>query len=54
MQTYPEETEAKRLASTARKSPLNSPEAMLQQIVAEIGAQRPQLEKNYSIRTSEE
>lgn len=53
METYPDATEAKRLSSKAKKTPLDSPEAMLQQIVAEIGAQRLSLEKRPGIKTTE-
>ncbi|MFV1465080.1 MULTISPECIES: COG2958 family protein [unclassified Phaeobacter] len=51
--TYPEATERKRLSSNAKKVPLDTPEAMVQQIVAEIGSQRNRLEKRHGIRTTE-
>lgn len=53
MKTYPEATQEKRLQSVVRKVPLDTDDAMAQQIVAEIGAQRPSLEKRYGIRTTE-
>jgi uncharacterized protein len=53
VETYPDSTEEKRKQSTAKKIPLDTPEAMLQQIVAEIGAQRKGLERNYEVRTTE-
>lgn len=54
MKTYPSATENKRSASTARRVPLDTDEAMAQQIVAEIGAQRPALEARFQVRTTEE
>lgn len=53
VRTYPDETEKKRLSSNAKKVPLDTPEAMLQQIVAEIGAQRSRLERRHGVRTTE-
>ena len=51
---FPEEVEAKRQKSQAKVVPLDTNEAMLTQIVAEIGAQRKNLEKKYpDIRTTE-
>ena len=45
--TFPEECLAKREKSTATAIPLDSDEALIQQIVAEIGSQRPRLQKKY-------
>ena len=54
-ENYPHECEEKRMKSTARAAPLTSDAALLQQIVAEIGAQRNSIERrNPSIRTTEE
>lgn len=53
METYPTATQEKRHSSNARKTPLDSDNAMAQQIVAEIGAQRPSLELRHGIRTTE-
>lgn len=53
METYPTAVETKRQASSARKIPLDTDDAMLQQIVAEIGAQRKSLENRHSVRTTE-
>jgi len=44
MQQYPDACEDKRLRSKASKTPLDNDDALLQQIVAEIGAQRKRLE----------
>jgi len=54
METYPSATQNKRSASTAKKIALDSDDAMAQQIVAEIGAQRPALEARFQVRTTEE
>jgi uncharacterized protein len=43
--TYPEECREKQARSKAKVIPLDSDTALIQQIVAEIGAQRPQIEK---------
>lgn len=52
--TYPEECRAKREKSTATAIPLDSDDALIQQIVAEIGSQRPRLLKKYpSIKTTD-
>jgi len=52
--TYPEECAEKRRRSTATRTPLDSDSALLQQLVAEIGAQRPQIQKRVAgIRTTE-
>lgn len=54
-QTYPKECEEKREASKARSIPLDTDNALIQQIVAEIGAQRNAIERKHpSIRTTEE
>jgi len=52
--TYPEECRMKQNRSAAIINPLDSDTALLQQIVAEIGAQRPRLQKNNpEIKTTE-
>ena len=52
--TYPEECAEKRRRSTATKTPLDSDSALLQQLVAEIGAQRPQIQRKLAgIKTTE-
>lgn len=52
---YRKECEEKRQRSTARASPLTSDASLIQQIVAEIGAQRNSIERrNPNIRTTEE
>ncbi|PIB24814.1 HrgA protein [Amylibacter kogurei] len=54
MQNYPKAVENKRNNSTARKFPLDTDTAMLNQIVAEIGSQRPQIQKKHrDIKTTE-
>lgn len=54
-ETYPEECREKQERSRALKTPLDTDEALIQQIVAEIGAQRPGIEsKNLNIQTIEE
>lgn len=50
MQTHPQACEDKRERSRA----LDSDDALLQQIVAEIAAQRRQLEIRFNIKTTEE
>ncbi|PJB71886.1 MAG: HrgA protein [Alphaproteobacteria bacterium CG_4_9_14_3_um_filter_47_13] len=53
-QTYPDECRMKQSRSTAIVNPLDSDTALLQQIVAEIGSQRPRLQKNNpEIKTTE-
>ncbi|WP_375647443.1 COG2958 family protein [Bartonella sp. CR84HXZ] len=53
-ENYPEKCRQKQKNSTAIITPLNSDAALIQQIVAEIGAKRPQLQKRYSeIKTTE-
>lgn len=42
-ETYPDECRMKQSRSTAIVNPLDSDTALLQQIVAEIGSQRPRL-----------
>lgn len=54
MQKYPDACEDKRMRSRASKMPLDTDEALLQQIVAEIGAQRKGLENRLGIKTTEE
>ncbi|MEG2497703.1 MAG: hypothetical protein RSB01_05440 [Brevundimonas sp.] len=54
MQQYPDACEDKRLRSKASKTPLDNDDALLQQIVAEIGAQRKRLENRLDIKTTEE
>ncbi len=52
--TYPEECRNKQTRSTATVIPLNNDAALLQQIIAEIGAQRPRLQqKEPAIKTTE-
>ena len=43
--TYPNECQAKRQRSTAVANPLDDDDSLLQQIAAEIGAQRPRMQK---------
>jgi len=53
-ETYPDECQAKQLRSEATKNPLDSDAALLQQIIREISAQRPRLQKNNeNIKTTE-
>lgn len=54
MQEYPDACEDKRMRSKASKTPLDSDYALLQQIVAEIGALRKRLESHLDIKTTEE
>lgn len=54
MLNYPAECEDKRARSRAQKIPLDTSDALRQQIVAEIGAQRLQLQKKHpEIQTTE-
>lgn len=54
MATYPNECDKKRKRSTATVIPLNDENALLNQIVAEIGSRRPRLQKKYpEIKTTE-
>ena len=53
LSAHPDAVEAKRKASRAKKVPLDSDRAMIQQIVAEIGSRRPALEERSNIRTTE-
>lgn len=53
-ETYPDECRMKQNRSTATVNPLDNDTALLQQIVAEIGSQRPRLQKkNPEIKTTE-
>jgi hypothetical protein len=53
-QTYPDECHQKQKRSTATVNPLDNETALLQQIVAEIGSQRPRLQKRYpEVKTTE-
>ncbi len=53
-QTYPKECRQKQKRSTAKITPLDSDAALVQQIVAEIGSHRPQLQKRYAeVKTTE-
>lgn len=53
-ETYPDECRMKQNRSSAIVNPLDSDMALLQQIVAEIGSQRPRLQKkNPEIKTTE-
>jgi hypothetical protein len=54
MLKYPDQCSDKRLRSRASVTPLDTDEAMLQQIVAEIGAQRKGLENRFGVKTTEE
>ena len=54
VKTYPDECRQKQKRSTATVNPLDNETALLQQIVAEIGAQRPRIQKRYSeVKTTE-
>jgi uncharacterized protein len=51
----PKAMDAKRKRSTAKDNKLNDDKALIQQIVAEIGSQRPLVQKKYSsVKTTEE
>ena len=53
-ETYPNECRKKQKRSTAIINPLDNDTALLQQISAEIGSQRPRLQKRYpEIKTTE-
>jgi hypothetical protein len=53
-ETYPKECEDKQKKSLATITPLNSEKALIQQIVAEIGSQRPRLQKkNINIKATD-
>lgn len=53
-ETYPDECLQKQKRSTATVSPLDNETALLQQIVAEIGSQRPRLQKRHpGVKTTE-
>ena len=52
--TYPEECHQKQKRSTATLNPLDNETALLRQIAAEIGSQRPRLQKRYpQVKTTE-
>jgi hypothetical protein len=52
--TYPELCRHKQNRSTATINPIDNEQALLQQIVAEIGAQRPRIQKRHpQIKTTE-
>lgn len=52
--TYPDKCRQKQNRSTATVNPLNNETALVQQIAAEIGSQRPRLQKRYpEIKTTE-
>lgn len=52
--TYPDECREKQNRSTAKVNPLNNDAAVVQQIIAEIGSQRPRLQKRHSgVKTTE-
>lgn len=54
LETYPDECRQKQKRSTAKVNPLDNKTSFLQQIVAEIGAQRPRLQKHHpGIKTTE-
>ena len=53
-ETYPDECRQKQKRSTATVNPLDNETALLQQIVAEIGSQRPRLQKRHpEVKTTE-
>lgn len=53
-ETYPDECRQKQKRSTATVNPLDNETALLQQIVAEIGSQRPRLQKRHpGVKTTE-
>jgi hypothetical protein len=53
-QTYPDKCRQKQKRSTATVNPLDNETALLQQIVAEIGSQRPHLQKRHpEVKTTE-
>ncbi len=53
-ETYPEQCRKKQTRSTATVNPIDNDHALLQQIVAEIGSQRPRLQKRHpQIKTTE-
>ena len=53
-ETYPDECRMKQDRSTATITPLDNDTALLQQLVAEIGSQRPRIQKrNTNIKTTE-
>jgi len=52
--TYPDECRQKQKRSTATVNPLDNETALVQQIVAEIGSQRPRLQKRHpEVKTTE-
>ena len=54
METFPHDVEAKRQRSRATKKTLDTDDAMIQQIVAEIGAQRKSIQRREKrIKTTE-
>jgi len=54
LRTYPDECRQKQRRSTAKVNPLKNKKDLLQQIAAEIGAQRPGMQKRYpGIKTTE-
>lgn len=54
VQTYPGKCQQKQNRSTATIKPLDNETALLQQIIAEIGAQRPRLQKQHpEVKTTE-
>lgn len=53
-ESYPEECRNKQTRSTATVNPIDNDTALLQQLVAEIGSQRPRLQSRYpQIKTTE-
>lgn len=53
-ETYPDECRQKQKRSTATINPLDNEKALLQQIVSEIGSQRPSLQKKHpKVKTTE-
>ena len=53
LKSYPKECKHKQSRSQARANPLDSDDALTQQIVAEIGSSRPRIEKTGHIKTTE-
>lgn len=52
-ENFPDECREKQSRSTATVNPLDNDAALIQQIIAEIGAQRPRIQKNSNIKTTE-
>ncbi|AMV13731.1 COG2958 family protein [Legionella pneumophila] len=52
-ENFPNECREKQNRSTATVNPLDNDNALIQQIIAEIGAQRPRIQRNPNIKTTE-